>query len=715
METASIANLYHNYKWYKSTNCSVKCVKKSALKTTEECDSVDEQTSKVLEDCQLNNSRFNSTEMKNGLKPITHNFAKKKCKIMKANCHYRSYFNNYTCSWRCLFVASLLYNMLFLIHKTQALTCAEPGPINILAQSISSSPVSRLMTVVSDDDIQGYEFDPFEKSLRHLKVNSNSIFIHCPFFPAEFSIVASFKRTIYDSKSDANHYLVSLVTQNKRSPLAGLRVKRNRIIFEYTHHSQRFTAFGKDDKLLDGKWHTIVVAVSHANIKFYIDCDTIASKRLERNFPTRLNIKGTKIFVGSIGDKRKRFVGILAQLALFPGSDGSLKICPSTNPSFPKVIPPNENVARVFLEENHQVPTCTGNQHGLLLLNNDHELEVCTSKGFNSVRSGPERMDYVIDFEDVETNNFTFSMEWFNIPGDTLFLATANTQAKSQIFEWKDERFIPHQELDTNYANCFKYFEIGNRRFLAVANYGSEEENGGTDSVIPTTYSVVYRWSRKKRKFIKHQKFRTWRARSVEAFYAEDDFYLIVADHRTNGRKNVFKWSENTQKFVPFQYIPTKGPRDITFFFIDYSKKFKFYCFVIANALYDEETELDSEIFCLANENSKTKFISKQRIKTYGAADWEFFKIEDGVDHYRYFLIVANNVRIENGKKDYIVHSTIYELNFQLMKFILYQHILLNGAQDWEFFNIGKQYYLIASCTGNKSDTSKSLTSVIYR
>ena len=72
-------------------------------------------------------------------------------------------------------------------------------------------------------------------------------------------------------------------------------------------------------------------------------------------------------------------------------------------------------------------------------------------------------MDYVIDFEDVETNNFTFSMEWFNIPGDTLFLATANTQAKSQIFEWKDERFIPHQELDTNYANCFKYFEIGNR------------------------------------------------------------------------------------------------------------------------------------------------------------------------------------------------------------------------------------------------------------
>ena len=77
---------------------------------------------------------------------------------------------------------------------------------------------------------------------------------------------------------------------------------------------------------------------------------------------------------------------------------------------------------------------------------------------------GPERMDYVIDYEDIITDNFTVSMETFVIPGEGLFLATANNddlkRNMSLIFKWDGKTFTKFQEIKTQSAMIWKFFEI---------------------------------------------------------------------------------------------------------------------------------------------------------------------------------------------------------------------------------------------------------------
>ena len=73
---------------------------------------------------------------------------------------------------------------------------------------------------------------------------------------------------------------------------------------------------------------------------------------------------------------------------------------------------------------------------------------------------GPDRMDYVVDFEDVVTDNFTVSIEKFTIPGEGLFLATANNHYKSHIFKWDGKKFVKYQGFKTKSAMMWKFFVI---------------------------------------------------------------------------------------------------------------------------------------------------------------------------------------------------------------------------------------------------------------
>ena len=78
---------------------------------------------------------------------------------------------------------------------------------------------------------------------------------------------------------------------------------------------------------------------------------------------------------------------------------------------------------------------------------------------------GSERLDYVVDYEDITTTSKTISLEWFHIEGDGTYLVTANEGNFSHVFAWNkiERRWDEHQKLFTNLAACFKYFKIGNR------------------------------------------------------------------------------------------------------------------------------------------------------------------------------------------------------------------------------------------------------------
>ena len=59
--------------------------------------------------------------------------------------------------------------------------------------------------------------------------------------------------------------------------------------------------------------------------------------------------------------------------------------------------------------------------------------------------------------------------------------------------------------------------------FLAVANHGATRDK--------PSKSVIYRWSRKRKRFKVHQEIVTWMARDLEYFKIEDDHYIAVANH----------------------------------------------------------------------------------------------------------------------------------------------------------------------------------------
>lgn len=60
--------------------------------------------------------------------------------------------------------------------------------------------------------------------------------------------------------------------------------------------------------------------------------------------------------------------------------------------------------------------------------------------------------------------------------------------------------------------------------FLAVANF--EQNDRGQE------FSVIYKWSRRKEKFVTYQRITTHSARDWEAFVIEGEAFLAVVNHR---------------------------------------------------------------------------------------------------------------------------------------------------------------------------------------
>lgn len=67
--------------------------------------------------------------------------------------------------------------------------------------------------------------------------------------------------------------------------------------------------------------------------------------------------------------------------------------------------------------------------------------------------------------------------------------------------------------------------------FLAVANF--EQNDRGQE------FSVIYKWSHRKEKFITHQRITTHSARDWEAFVIEGEAFLAVVNHR-EGTQSLF-------------------------------------------------------------------------------------------------------------------------------------------------------------------------------
>lgn len=165
--------------------------------------------------------------------------------------------------------------------------------------------------------------------------------------------------------------------------------------------------------------------------------------------------------------------------------------------------------------------------------------------------------------------------------------------------------------------------------YLVVSNFGGgPERHSNTESLMD--FSVIYKWSKKRKQFVTLQTLRTHCARDWEAFKINRHTYLAVANHRQGndmssdkrpvrwtsvhnyaaafspfqppGDNNhtinsvIYKWNRSTKSFEVHQLLPTSGAYDWEFFTVG-----PYHFLVVANAFDGVTTSVDSVIYVWVN------------------------------------------------------------------------------------------------------------------
>ncbi|WP_174278366.1 hypothetical protein [Sphingomonas bacterium] len=152
----------------------------------------------------------------------------------------------------------------------------------------------------------------------------------------------------------------------------------------------------------------------------------------------------------------------------------------------------------------------------------------------------------------------------FAIDG-ALFLATASVRAghdpydlnvASRIFRWEDEKWAPFQEVPTFAGKQWHFFEVGGRRFLALAQ-------GVT---IPSAVarhprqSAIFEWDGKR--FEPFQTLDGGWGYNFASFVIGGEHFLAYADHTSPSL--LYRWDGS--RFEPVQVLAEHGGRAFCFF-----------------------------------------------------------------------------------------------------------------------------------------------------
>ncbi|CAG2109890.1 unnamed protein product [Medioppia subpectinata] len=178
---------------------------------------------------------------------------------------------------------------------------------------------------------------------------------------------------------------------------------------------------------------------------------------------------------------------------------------------------------------------------------------------------------------------------------------------------------------------------------------------------------------------------------AIAVWWSRSDTSYHLAIANSNGKDSSQTYKSNTSVyhwkqtyFDRYSEMTTYYVKDICPFNI-HSNEF------IAVANYKagpNQMAVESEIFKL--DIDRKKWRSFQRIRTFGAVDWEFFAIGDDRNK-EYFLVVANSFAINNGQK---VNSMIYK--FSDDRFVLFQSLATIGATQLDSYIGSKGEFVLA-------------------
>ncbi|XP_072542174.1 thrombospondin-type laminin G domain and EAR repeat-containing protein [Salminus brasiliensis] len=558
-------------------------------------------------------------------------------------------------------------------------------PLDLLRRVVPAGGVfQNRVRLVQSQGSRGVRFSGPPQSL---SFPAAPLFTNCNYFPAEFSIVVTLK--IPQLPPNKDEYIFTLLDGGSDRLLLGLRLALDKLHFllQVRGVTRRvtFRAVG----LADGRWHTLVLAVTGHYAILTVDCGVPLELQMQRPFPEDLSTEGSVFFIGS----RRRWNGLFSPRLSILSVPEVLLHLPVKPPANELPLYPYEAEVRV----SPAAPLCGVSETGQLWFSTEKRgLFLCDGSMWITMLQETEKLDYVEEHQDLLTISETFDIEVFSIPSVGLFMATANRDLGSTIYQWMNGRFERYQNISTHDAQAWKFFTVGRESFLVVANSGgnSVEE-----------VSVIYKWSERTLRFVAYQKLNTHSARDWEAFHIQGEAFLAVANHR-QGEMNhniesvIYKWNTNTKRFEVNQTIATSGAYDWEFFTIG-----PYHFLVVANTFNGKSTVINSTIYIWLG----GMFRIFQDIMTTGAIDWEMFQIGN-----RFFLAVANSQRLDStGSIQYNINSTIYELNMTSQTFVKFQDITTSSALDWEFFTVGDDKFLVVA--NSYDGNSYSLNSVIYR
>ncbi|XP_029973422.1 thrombospondin-type laminin G domain and EAR repeat-containing protein-like [Salarias fasciatus] len=640
--------------------------------------------------------------------------------------------------------------------------CADMVPLDLLS-FVLERDTSRLAPGLQMKTAGGMRGVQILSPDRSLSFPSSELLLNCDLFPKQFSIVLTLKFSHTAPKRD--EYIFSLTESRKGTKqsrneskeendeddfvemakektgegqqretkrmrrkkhgsriLLGLKFSRKRLDLVFRGHGEVVEHWVfRGARLADNQWHTLVLVVGSHRAALTVDCNTPLEVVPSRPFPSDLNVQESRFNIGSRGRWKGLFSGLLRQLVLVPGSDATHHICPSSDPqlaalSVPPLLldlhvpgreggrrgAPSEERVAVGLER-----SCSELRRGQLWFNPLRKgLYLCDGAAWVTVLEDHKRLDYILEHQVLATSSETHDVEVFEVPSVGLMAAMAHrsTASGSAVYLWTSSGFQLHQNISTSGALAWKHFTVGKKLFLVGSNSGGDPD-GQMSKKSEVDFSVVYKWSKRRKRFVQFQTLQTHCARDWEAFSINQETYLAVANHRKGNNNHtinsvIYKWDRLTKSFQAHQTLLTSGAYDWEFFTVG-----PYHFLVVANAFDGVTTSVDSVIYVWVNGS----FQVFQTIKTFCATDWEMFQIGN-----RVFLVVANGHRLySSGPSQYTINSTIYELDMTGRLFVRFQDIVTHSAVDWEFFSLGEEYFLVVANSFNGE--SYSLNSILYR
>ncbi|CAN9502415.1 unnamed protein product [Ophioblennius macclurei] len=641
--------------------------------------------------------------------------------------------------------------------------CADMIPLDLLS-FVLERDTSRLAPSLQMKTAGGMRGVQILSPDRSLSFPSSKLLSNCDLLPKEFSIVLTLKFSHIAPKAD--EYIFSLTEPKKEttqssdeseeeeeeeededdtdkteeehqretkrtkrkkhhSPIIlALKFSRKRLDLVFKGHDEVMEHWlFRGTRLADNQWHTLVLVVGRHRAVLTVDCNTPQEIVPSRPFPSDLSVQGSRFNIGSRGRWKGLFSGLLRQLVLVPGSDATHHICPSDDPQLAVLsVPPLLLDLHVIGREGggHGTPSeteervsvgpersCSKLRQGQLWFNPLRKgLYLCDGAVWVTVLEDHKRLDYILEHQVLATSSETHDVEVFEVPSMGLMAAMAHrsTASGSAVYLWTSSGFQLYQNISTYGALAWRHFTMGKKLFLVGSNSGGDPDSQMSKK-SEVDFSVIYKWSKRRKQFVQFQTLQTHCARDWEAFHINQETYLAVANHRKGNNNHtinsvIYKWSRLTKSFEAHQMLMTSGAYDWEFFTVG-----PYHFLVVANAFDGVTTSVDSVIYIWVNGS----FQVFQTIKTFCATDWEMFQIGS-----RVFLVVANGHRLySSGPSQYTINSTIYELDMGGQLFVRFQDIVTHSAVDWEFFSLGEEYFLVVANSFNGE--SYSLNSILYR